>query len=501
MYVPFLLIYFGGLAYVLVAYRRINVFAIAYCGCCVYFTPGVVGWVTDPSQLRSESLAARSVPLTESTYAAMAVVLISTLLFTVLYDRLGQPERPCHSFQDASGVMIGYAALGLTLIGFVLSYLSSGRSLFALDKSDVLASLTRWHILATSASCVAAGFLFRARRLNASLLLSAAIAFDVFIGMRSTVVMVILIYILLSFRDMPRQRLLIAQPSWIALCGSIGIVVISYKQIYGFVKQGQLSVAIGHVLDVNEIVDGLRLAEPFVTEAILNEVLRRDIRVGPLHVLDQFLQSFTLFGRDLGLADNSFNQLVVKGLFGPIDFGLANNIWAQMYSAGGFGFLFAFVIVWNLQNWIFATAIDRGTPFWSKAAAIMAPWWIFYIHRNDLAYTLNLEKRQMLALLLSFAIAACWHSFRERHSLRGLQPAFGRGRRDSSRSRSSADVRNVFLASTRKPGNVYTPSKESRLCDAQRPVEWVAITGFDLDSDGFIPDNAPDGRVPGMGSA
>ena len=75
---------------------------------------------------------------------------------------------------------------------------------------------------------------------------------------------------------------------------------------------------------------------------------------------------------------------------------MASNIWAEMISIGGWtlllGFLIVFIAVIALGQ-RFLRLPNLGTR---AAVALAMSYWVFYIHRNELSYQLNLEKRVLM---------------------------------------------------------------------------------------------------------
>jgi hypothetical protein len=109
---------------------------------------------------------------------------------------------------------------------------------------------------------------------------------------------------------------------------------------------------------------------------------------------------FTLFSGEAGLVFRSFNGYFQPALFPDVEWGMANNIWAQMIAAGGWplflAFLAGFVCTLRLAARRMATA--RATN--RCGVALATAYWGFYIHRNDLGYELSELKRVLLVWIV-----------------------------------------------------------------------------------------------------
>ena len=139
-------------------------------------------------------------------------------------------------------------------------------------------------------------------------------------------------------------------------------------------------------------------SEPFVTQCILNEVVRTNFQTDGDYILTGIVSQVTFFGNELGIQVTSFNDLFQPVLFGDVEFGLAGNVWAEMLAAGGWPllgcFLLAFVLALRvLSRWLHAVHVST-----QACVALSAAHFAFYIHRTDVCFQLTLQKR----------LLACW---------------------------------------------------------------------------------------------
>ena len=402
-----------GLIYFLIAERRPDVFAITYAGCCIYFLPGLLGWVSDPTKLNHELISARTIPINDGTYLAMAIVLATTVIFASCNDYFTKAPSSCTFFSADNNQKLGVYALYISGCSFFMSLIVSGPVIFSANKADVLESLSRWHILATTSAIIAVAFTLGTNKKRYLLLVFLLIGFTVFIGNRSTLVFAIIIISLLRLRKVGKTRLLIDQPYYIVSGLLLTLALMMYKEIYTLVKTGNFADILAVVTNT-DWAGRLSRQEPFVTQSILNEIILRDYFMGPSIVFQQIIQAFSIFGNSLGIGQTAYSAYIQNELFGRMEWGIANNIWAQMYCAGGFGFVFTFTICWNCVNSLLKYVIENSNSFNARVAASFAPPWIFYIHRNDMAYTLNIEKRVLLSLIGTLVLFSIIELFKNR---------------------------------------------------------------------------------------
>jgi hypothetical protein len=178
-----------------------------------------------------------------------------------------------------------------------------------------------------------------------------------------------------------------------------------YKQIYVTVKLGLWDVIRDRLMDTELYASAILMSEPFNTQAILNEVIAQDFRVGMEHFQDVLLQ-FLLFSPELGRAPVSFNDFFQSTLFpSDLDYGMANNIWAEMISSGGWLLLGSFLVGFVLMLMLGSYWIRSHDATLAAGVAVAFSYWAFYIHRNDLLYQVNLEKRTILVWIASLVLS------------------------------------------------------------------------------------------------
>jgi hypothetical protein len=159
-------------------------------------------------------------------------------------------------------------------------------------------------------------------------------------------------------------------------------------------------------------LDALRYSEPMVIGAILNETVRRDLRIPASDVIDQALSGVpggkSVFGIDVSDVP-LFSARFRPVLFPRVTFGMASNPWAQAYAAGGFALVFVFALVY--ASCLAACAVvARAVPSATRGlVAVAVGWWGFYVHRNDVLTQVGIMKMTIYlavaAVLVSLAVS------------------------------------------------------------------------------------------------
>ncbi len=379
-----------GCAYFLLCLRQFDFFSVGFFSACVYFLPGFFGYTVAPVGVGM----AVPVDLEEQTYLVMVGVLSAIWAGACLFDHTGRRHAGVWSLHGSTAA--AFCATLLAVIGYALIWATAGEALLSDDKLAMMESLNRWHVLGATAAPLGATLAFAGRRW---LLLTACMAlllFDMYIGFRVSFGIALIAIFTLHLAHYGPHRF--AVQNWRLGCLGVASVVLLfvYKQIYVAVKLGLWDEVLDRLTDSELYASAILMSEPFNTQAILNEVIAQDFHVGMAHFQDVLLQ-FLLFSPELGRAPVSFNDLFQSTLFASdLDYGMANNIWAEMISSGGWLLLGLFLGVFVLMLMLGSCWIRSRDATLAAGAAVMFSYWAFYIHRNDVLYQVNLEKRTIL---------------------------------------------------------------------------------------------------------
>ena len=354
----------------------------------------------------------------------MAIVLAVSIWTAVIYDLFD--HRVSYPAQFNAAENIGTMALLIGMAGFALSVVTIGADLLNPDKAVILARFNRWGVLWQNGAAIAAVCSFAYRKWYVFSMAMLLLVFDVFVGIRVNFALTFIALLLIVMEGRGRQRLLFREykPAMIALLGATFLFL--YKSVYEPIKAGDWGQVVFRLSHSNYYIYSITQSEPFITQTILNEVLEQKFHVGFDHFSSILLQ-FVLFAPSLGATPVSFNDLFQSALFPwAIDWGMANNIWAEMWSSGGWWMLIAFAQIYALILVFLSRMMRVDNPAVRAMIALFAALWAFYIHRNDLFVQVNMSKRVILiggiATLAALFFWDVTHRFRRlRRSVRAIE--------------------------------------------------------------------------------
>jgi hypothetical protein len=397
----FVAVVITGLGYFLGVRRRLDGFSVAYFSAVIYFMPGLAGYTLSPVSPRSPV----KLPV-ELQPEAIGIMLAVTALILVAGILWSQWERwrpaPRWVLEDTG--LATWIALGLAVMGLILTAVESGGTAFTAEKSEVIDVVGRGHLLWQLGATLGTVLAFVRRERLAGLVGWALLMLDMWIGFRyAFATSFIAIGLLWLVRPEPVRLGFIRLRYWIVVLAG-GLLVISYQNLKEPLRAGDWTEIASRVSNPLWYVNGILTSEPFTTQTVLNEIVRHDFRTGTDHI-ESAAYHLILFAPALGEEAVRFNRLYQPALFPSVDHGLANNIWAQMWSAGDWPLLSGFILVFLLGLAVWSRLLRSADTVVRAYAAVAIAYWAFYIHRNELQGVVGSQKQLLLVWLACVGLA------------------------------------------------------------------------------------------------
>jgi hypothetical protein len=385
----------GGCYFFLVP-RHLDAFTVAFFSAAIYFLPGLVGYTLSPAT--PDMPIKLPVEIAPEALGIMIAVLATIAVAAIIWDRFAKHLRPpgwrLEEARSASAVALMLAAAGL-----LLDAAETGGLIFAPDKRVVMEQVGRGHIIWEMGASIAAVTAFRYRQHTRFLLAAVLLTVDMWIGFRYAFALTLVAVLWMSLRRPRPFRLASLRLRYLLLVLLGGLVVISYQNLKEPIRTGNWPEVVRRTTNPLWYIDGILTSEPFTTQTVMNEIVRRDFRTSTDHLWGASTH-LLLFSPSLDAETVRFNDLYQPALFPMVDHGLANNIWAQLWSATGwpglFVFLGIFVALLAAGSWV----IRSPDPGVQAGATLFFAYWAFYIHRNELIVQLGYQKHVVLVWAL-----------------------------------------------------------------------------------------------------
>lgn len=414
-----------GSLYFLLAKRVFDWNSAAFFSAVVYFLPGFVGY-TGGERFKG-SLA--STPLAPEAMAVMVTVLLAILLSAILSDRNSRSagSRPLNlrGVQLLPQVLLAFAA-----IGCVMTFVTAGAGLLSTNKLVQFASYKgRWFLVWQTGCILATVVAFSARRWITFALSVVLCLVTMFMAIRMCAALATIGVIVYKLSSLGRRRL-IRKGNWKFAVGIalFCLVMFGYKGVSRHVKARDFESVGAAVSAPQYIEEALLNSEPFGTQHVLNVVIRSRFRVGLRHFSECLWAALVNPLTKKGGRDTirvSFNDKFQHVLMGDVSGGMASNVWAELWSGGGW---FLFLVGLGLFVYVNRRAsrlMLRSSPSLGGILASVSGFWVFYIHRNDFYRMLSFAKQIGLLLIVSIAVAKVLQAL----LIRSLKKKGGRRRR------------------------------------------------------------------------
>ncbi|MCA8988241.1 MAG: hypothetical protein KDA78_11395 [Planctomycetaceae bacterium] len=389
----FMFILAAGSFYFTTAKRRTDWYCVAFASAAIYFLPGILGETSIPGE---------TLPVSDLCYFVMSLVMGSLWCSAIMYDlrmKANQAAMPAASTASTSAVSENYFALTATLLqslGCLYAIQVSGTALLSQSKHEMAQTFTQFHLLwlmgAPTAFIVSVFY----RRYLLSLINFVSMLGILFIGSRTQLAIGVIgaITILLARRGV--HPIIRHKKTCMTVVAFVCFVFL-YKQCYIALKAGDIEGASTRLSE--RWADAFLSSEPVAIQHILNVVVLDDYRLPAYEYISRsFLAQVS---GAYTSKEASFGDIATYDIFGDLGYGMASNIWAEMYAYGGLVGVGIFLLIYN--GMIRFSQVSYRHDLLQIFFACFMPWWCFYIHRNDIYRMLSFSK-QLIAFLVVMAV-------------------------------------------------------------------------------------------------
>lgn len=386
-----------GLLYFYSTLRKLNYFHVAYFSSIIYFLPAWFGYTS----YHVNAVWQRD-RIHDEVYLVMIMVLISIFISGLAYSLTIRKQyawgKAFSGEQYLSWILLFFALSGLagTVIG-AWGYISQP------DKPLLMQHLGRYHILFYISSSLGFIVAFSEKRKMLAVLFLGLLLFDVYLGFRSTLAIPVIGAMMVWIRHSGINSTFRCYPASLLILVT-GAVFFLYKQIAYSIRSRQYSLVLEKISDSDTYINAITHSEPFITQAVLNSVIGNNYEGGIESLNSTACQLLPIGGNYLGEC-LGFNEFFQPALFPDVTYGMASNIWAQVWSAGGLPAVALFLLFYCGSIFIANLSLSCRSKAVRYGLVPAFIYWTFYIHRNDFGYALNLEKRVVILLALSIIIS------------------------------------------------------------------------------------------------
>jgi hypothetical protein len=327
----------------------------------------------------------------------VAVVGLFLVFWFSVFSLFSVPGKTIVVKPAISSTVFARVSTMLTTCALVYLVIDTNGLIFTLEKGKMLSMLGYSYMLWTMMMIFAMVSSIDNRRSSLILISIVSVLVNIYIGFRSPTA-IIFISIVVGYclknhktiRDLPNMYLLLI------ILG--GLFFFTYKGFYLSIKMGNYDLMLERVVSIEYIAGLFVNSEPSVTLSILSNVLEDELRIGSEHIMNIII-SIGIFGWvDTGAV--SYNSIIQPLYYPDIAGGVGSNIWANVYSLFNYSGLFIFIFMYVFSLYWLSVLVQRVDGTYKYLLLVLGSYWAFYIHRNDLAYQVTLEKRVTLCFIL-----------------------------------------------------------------------------------------------------
>lgn len=400
MQITCIMIIIATTLYFLFAQRQFDFFSVAIFSGLFYFSPVFLGYAYNPYLAALDKLDPKVYIIAASYFTLFS---IGGIIRDILY-----PANKSISEKRQTATTDIYASAALAVI-FILTFVhllyTLGSQAFTVSKSELMSHLGIGFSI--FCSCCLIGILYWYKRswiLFALVILG--LIYLLIIGYRFLAILSLFSIMTLYLSKKGTQSLFLK--NWIA------ILVIAIAGVF-FFSNGLIGSSLKYAtfseINKKNLEHSIITIEPMMTQENLNLIVRNDFHVSGKYLLDNIATTLIPFSSKLGLKVQGFNEIIQPAFYKNYPYGVAANIWGEMYAIGGFTLLYGFMVLLSGICFFLSIYLARISVNVSALVIPVGVILFFYIHRNDFTYTLDLLRNLALIWLFINIFSLCRDKF------------------------------------------------------------------------------------------
>ena len=379
-----------GLVFFTIQRRVFDFVSASFIGQLIYFMPGFYGYVANPYFTYIDP----SIPIHPLVYGIWSFALTATIITGFVYRPQAPAWRPITT--SAAFDLILNAVI---ILAFLAELYFSGGAFLSPDKVEVLESATRFSLLFSAATQIGLIAFVLQRKYIALIVPGISVIILLYVGFRTDLALAMIA--IATYMARQRGIWIFAKLRYVVPLAAIVLLLFTYKTFLFSYRFGRWDLFYQSLGNEDLIAQSLIRSEPFITQSILNEVVIRELTIPATSMLLSLLAAIPFFVPLVGLENARVAFNFHDQLFPNVSYGLASNIYAHFYAALG---IFGIVLFVCLHNFALvgvskAMSTTRSSVLRVGLLAVGA-FLAFYIHRNDLANSLSIINRIVIALAI-----------------------------------------------------------------------------------------------------
>ena len=378
--------------------RKIDLIWVLCISFIIYFYPFVDDSLSFYSPLGSFEYVIS--PYTQFVVNVFAGILICYLLL----ERAGSFKSVAYVKSVGGESCRGYAQVtaALVVLSLVVVIAQSGGTLFENDKPELMKQLGYGYKFFSVTTLFLLCLSYFSKWRFGLALVAVALAFDLFLGFRTTAAFAALLFLCLYFSNfrLDLRRMFFV----LSLVIILFLVSLVFKPLLIVIKTGNSDFFLNLLQGENNYKYLTLVSESTTISIVLNEILSTNFSVKSDYLLDVVCQLIPFLSNMLDMPAVSFADYYKQGLMGEEAASFASSFWGAAFaSLGAIGMFFVF-IAWLAVICILNCRVNRPNvscfekSIWMVSGIPLA----FYIHRNDFIFQYSLFKSTLITAAIIY---------------------------------------------------------------------------------------------------
>lgn len=367
----FLFIIIGGiLGYYYFLYRnKFDIFTLAFLCCEFYFMPGFFGFTTRVFDDRSREY----IKCSNQIYYVFILVLLWLFIFTLLNDKRVNVVKYKKKIKINTYYVANICSIILIVI-ISMFLLIDGKDVFGKSKLEYIEQIGVIYQIMRYLIPLVFGFAIMSKSKLAYIISVIGLSIDLYMSNRTVLLLCIMIIILVYIYTNEKKyicnkykKIFIILP---IICGMFFI----FERVIEPIQKKDWTEFNRRILSVETYIDSVIVSEPFVTQTILEEVIKTQYTLNENTIVNL-----------LNNKNSTFNDKFQADLFPTITrYKMAENIWAEVYSNYKMLGVMIMSVIYSFIIYILNIFIlkFRGSIYMPYLFLVSANW-IFFIHRGS----------------------------------------------------------------------------------------------------------------------
>lgn len=377
--------------------NKLDIFTIAFLCCEFYFTPGFFGFTTRVFDDRTREY----IQCSNKLYSIFILVILFLFIFT-LFNGIKNKKISTFFIKDnqkkvdiftgksnykkINPILVTNICSTILIVIIIIFLIVDGKSVFGKSKIEYMDNIGIIYQILRYLIPIVFAFAMINKNKFAYVVSGIGLSIDLYMSNRTVLLVCIITFVFISIYNKEKKDIY-AYKKILIIVTLICVSFLVFERIIEPIQKKDWGELNKRISSVETYVDSIIVSEPFITQTILEEVIKEDYKVKENTTMNLFNEE-----RD------TFNDQFQPDLFPKITrYKMAENIWAEVYSNYSLGGVFIMAFMYSFVIYILNICILKfNKSIYLPYLYIVSANWIFFMHRGSVGNQLFRQKNIIL---------------------------------------------------------------------------------------------------------